>query len=524
MIFFDMVVINISDTKELLAKNHNIQSEVCIVGCFYKNPDLYVSYGKYVRSQYDFYDKVTKFLYDSFELMYTTFSQTFDENKVNIFMTQDKEKLSLYKKYGGWKTIKSWMDLADVNDFKNYFNILKKYSLLREYERCGYPIDKIMQYKNFELLTANDIYRIIRTKADKINTVINAEEESIVLTDGNEKLITEHLIQPDMGLPLPWKILTDMFRGCRLKKVVFNGFLSNEGKTRNMMLLIAYIVLIQKESFLLCSNEMDEQDLKDCLITTVVNNEYFQKIHGVKINKPEKEIVLGIYKDDKGNILQRKVDENGLYIETEDEYIKRVWNNSTEFRQVQKVARWIDDNTEGKLFFKDVGSDYSDKALEFEFRKHKMVYGVKYCGYDTLKGYLTDDWQTIKQTATRIKELMKELNMFCWAVFQLTDDTTFTNIMQLSSNNIANCKNIKHIADMLMIGKKIDKSEYKKYQYYSTDDWGEPMLHDLNEEKQYFAIKVDKNRGGNKQFIPVFEINLDYNIWNEVGYLTLRNY
>ena len=518
-----MVVRNITnETNEEIVKNNNIQSEICVVGSFYKQPDLYVSYGKYVRSKYDFSDEVTKFLYDTFELMYTTFSQTIDESKVNIFMSQDETRLKLYKNYGGYKLIEAWTSIADVHDFKNYFNILKKYSLVREYERNGYPINKIIKHPKFETWNANDIYRIIRTRADQINTIINAQEESVVLNSGNTKLLENHLIKPDMGLPLPWKILTEMFRGCRLKKVVFNGFLSNEGKTRNMMLLIAYIVLVLKESFLLCSNEMDEEDLKNCLITTVINNKYFQELHGVKLNKPEKEIVLGIYKDDNGNVIERKINDDGFYIETEDEYIQRVYDTSTEFRQVQKVAKWIDKNTEGKLFFKDVGSDYSDKALEFEFRKHRMVHGVKYCGYDTLKGYQTDDWQTIKQTATKIKELMKELNMFCWAVFQLTDETTFTNIMDLSSSNIANCKHIKHIADMLMLGKKIEKKDYHKYQYYSLDDWGKPMRHNLNENKQYFAIKVDKNRGGNKQLIPIFEINLDYNIWNEIGYVVLR--
>ena len=64
--------------------------------------------------------------------------------------------------------------------------------------------------------------------------------------------------------------------------------------------------------------------------------------------------------------------------------------------------------------------------------------------------------------------------------------------------------------------------EYYKYQYIATDDWGDPKEHDLDPEKRYFAIKVDKNRGGNKDFIPIFEINLDYNLWNEVGYLVKK--
>ena len=148
-----------------------------------------------------------------------------------------------------------------------------------------------------------------------------------------------------------------------------------------------------------------------------------------------------------------------------------------------------------------------------------MVYGIKYCGYDTLKGFRTDEWSSVKQTATRIKELMKDLQMFCWSVFQLTDESVFTDIFQLSSNNIANAKQMKHVADCLMLGKRIDREEYHKYQYISTDDWGQPTEHDLDPNKRYFALKIDKNRGGNKDFMPLFEINLDYNLWNEIGYI-----
>ena len=500
----------------------NVANEILLVGSLYKNPDLYVSYGNFIRSQYDFSDPVTKFFYDSFSVMYVTFSQTMDENKLNIFMSQDDERLKLYKKYKGWKTINQWMNLADVEDFKNYFNIVKKYSLVREYERNGYPVQRILRHRNFEKWKPQDIYKIIRSKADKINTVINASEESVVLTSNIENQVKSFLIHPEMGLSMPWKTLNEMFRGCRLGKVIFNGFLSNEGKSRNMMLLISYIVLVKNEKFLLLSNEMDESDLRNCLITTVINNPCFKELHGIDMWKTEKEIVLGIYHDDNGNVIERKMDDFGDYIETEEQYVKRLETTSSEFRNVMKIAQWVDEKREGKLFFKDVGMDYSDEALEFEFRKAKMVYGVKYCGYDTLKGFRTDEWSSVKQTATKIKELMKDLQMFCWSVFQLTDETVFTDIFQLSSNNIANAKQMKHVADALMLGKRIDKEEYYKYQYISTDDWGQKKTHDLLPDKRYFAIKIDKNRGGNKDYIPIFEINLDYNLWVEVGYLVKK--
>ncbi len=502
----------------------NIQNEILLVGCFYKSPDLYVSWGQYIRSKYDFDDEATKFFYDCFELMYKTFSQNVDENKVNTFMSQDKDRLKKYKLLGSYETITKWMTLADVNDFKNYFNIVKKYSLIREYQRNGYPIQKILQHRKFNEWNAQDIYKMIRAKADKINTVILANEESVVLNENTNKLIKRYLIRPQMGLEIPWELTNEMFRGCRLGKVVFDGLLSNEGKTRKLMKLMAFISLVKNEKFLLLSNEMDEDDLKSALITTVVNNKEFKEIHNIDIIKPEREIVLGLYKDNFGNFITRHVDSNGEFIEDEEEYVKRVEKNSDEFKKITEIGKWIDSKRDKQIFFKDVGMDYSDKTLEFEYKKHNIIHGVKYAGYDTLKGYGTDDWQSVKQTATKLKELMKDIKMFLWAVFQLTDDTIFTDIFQLSSNNIANAKQIKHIVDMLILGKRIPKEDYNKYQYIDESScWGEPITQDLDYSKTYLCTKVDKNRGGNKDVLPLMEVDLDLNTWYEIGNLIRKN-
>ena len=149
-----------------------------------------------------------------------------------------------------------------------------------------------------------------------------------------------------------------------------------------------------------------------------------------------------------------------------------------------------------------------------------MFQNIKYYGYDTLKGYNTDDWSQIKQFATKLKELTKELRMSGYAVFQLSDETVFTDIFSLSSNNIANAKQIKHVADILNIGKKLNKEEYHKYQMVlECDSWGEVNAENLDLNKQYFCIKPDKNRAGSKDKIMLFEIDLNLNIWKNIGYI-----
>lgn len=473
-----------------------------------------------MRPQYDFADEVTRFFYENFEKYYLTFSQTVDEIKLNVFMSQNDERLRQYREYHGWSTIVQYMNIADATDCKNYYNTVKKYSLLREYYRVGFPAEKIMKSKKFDTLTADDIYRLIRIKADKIHTVINAGDEAVDLTKGNEELIDKFVDKPDMGLPTPWQMYNEYFLGLQEQKVIFEGFLSNEGKTRKLMLLAAYVALVQQKPFLFMSNEMSEEDMRKCLIATVLNNKDFQKLHGVSLNKPEREIVLGLYRDDEGNILKRKMDASGKYAESLEEFLNRLTNNSLEYREVKKVVRWLDGNGGGNLLFKDMGKDYSDKALEFEMRKAKAIKNVTYYAYDTMKGYKGDDWSPIKQTATLLKELTKELRMSGFCVFQLTDDSVYTDVYELSSNNIANCKHLKHVVDGLTLGKKLSKEDMFKYQYISFDeDWGEPVENSLDLKKTYFAIKIDKNRSGNKDKIMLFEINLDYNTWENIGWL-----
>ena len=367
-------------------------------------------------------------------------------------------------------------------------------------------------------MTAEQVYKTIKAGADKISTIILCNKESSVINSGISETVESYLIKPQMGLTSPWHMFNEMFRGCRLGKVVFDGMLSNEGKTRKLMMLASYITMVKNEKFFLASNEMDEEDLRSCLITTVLNNKEFKEVHGIDIVKKEREIVLGLYRDDITNkFIYRHTDDDGNFIESEEEYIKRVAKNSTEYRLVQEVAKWVDSKRETQLFFKDVGNDYSDATLEFEFKKHHTIYGIKYAGYDTLKGYQTDEWQTVKQTATKLKELMKELGIFLYAVFQLTDDAVYADIFDLNSNNIANSKQIKHIADHLTLGKKISATEYYKYKYVPIGCWGEDTYNNLDQNKTYYGVKVDKNRGGNKDAIMLYEVDLDYNTWENIG-------
>lgn len=502
-------------------KIKNITNEILFIGAIYSQPDLLVEYGQFTKSKYDFSDDATRFFYDLSYTLFKTRTQIFTPTTISTFAAEDSERLALFNKYGGYSTLKEWMKIALISNHKSYFEILKKYSLLREYHRNGFDVTKIFALKNFESLTAQDIYKLIRSKADRINTVILTNSEMEVVNNGMQKVILDCMETPDMGYRMPFPIMNEVFRGMKRGSMMCQAALSNAGKSRLVFLMMAFSALVLKEKVCILMNEMSILEFKYCLLTTVINNEYFQHLHGIKLSKKEKEITLGLYKDENGDFLYRKADKNGEYLESVLDFIERVKENSEECRNILKIAEWIENETEGIIFAQDMESKYDDRTLEFEIRKCAMVRGVKIFVYDVLKSDVSSigDWAQLKATATVLSELAKELKIFLLSSLQLSDDANYIKPDELTSSNIANCKQVKHVLHTLVLWKEIDKSDYDRYEYLAVDsDWGDQTFHALDQNKRYYAATIDKNRFGEKLKL-IYEIDLDKNTWKEIGKL-----
>ena len=288
-------------------------------------------------------------------------------------------------------------------------------------------------------------------------------------------------------------------------------------------MIAAYVAFIQKKRVLLLFNETDEQDTRMAMLVAVLNGEQFKKIHGVKLKKCEREIVMGQYRDESGNFVERRLDEWGEPMETEEEYMARVMATQ-EYQDVQKVADYIDSNSEGLIFYKDVSSDYSNTALEFEIKKNILLHQVDYVVFDTAKPYKEEKWELFKAQVTFLKELAASLNVFIYLSLQMTDDTINVDNLDLSSMNIANCKHVKHVLDMLLLAKLIDREDYNKYEYIPENiEWGtEPKAQKLRDNDMYMSMVVDKNRAGDKRKSQLFRINLDRNEWECLGWIRKR--
>lgn len=483
---------------------------------------MLVDYSYYIRSKYDFADGSTRFYYDCADLMYKSFAQDFTKANIISFMSQDAERLRLFREYGGYKTIDEWSSKLAAhtdNDVRTCFDILKKYSLLREYKRRGYNTDYILGNKKFETMSPLDIYKNIRGRVDRINTIIMGDAEIEVLNSNVSTLIDDCIDIPSQGFEIPFPILNEVLMGMQKRAILAVAALSNTGKSRLMIKLVAYASLILKKKTLVLLNEMPIEKMRKALLTTVINNPEYKKLHGIDITKPEREIVMGMYRDKNGNFIERLRDEHGNAIETKEEFLKRVSENSEEYRKVHAVAKWIEEQNQGMIYAKDVSSDYSDQVLEFEIRKAVLTRNVELWFYDTAKNEQIGEWSAFKTTVTKLSELCKPLNVFGYLSIQLNDETNAVEPENMNSSCIAEAKQIKHVLDSLVMIKPIRPDKYGYYSYVKRNDsdWGSDVPDcKLNPKKMYYGFVVDKNRSGVKPKL-IYEVNLNLNTWKELG-------
>lgn len=117
---------------------------------------------------------------------------------------------------------------------------------------------------------------------------------------------------------------------------------SNSGKSRFTIDIAAHTALVHKKKVLIISNEMSEDKMRLCLITTIINNKEIQKLHGKNIIKTEGELLEFKFRAD--NPKKTKVDEDGFVVrkegETQIEFVNRLMKESKEFKDTIEITDW----------------------------------------------------------------------------------------------------------------------------------------------------------------------------------------
>ena len=494
----------------------NIELEKEYMGLLLNDPKLIVKYYFPFEECY-FEDENVLNAYKS--VLFTEGGKyTSEAAKRGFNFAKDNEESYLFK-----AKLKEDVEGKKLDIEKIYIELQKLFVLRKNY--LSVPIkniqDKIVEitkYILYDKMSVEEVRNAIVQVNDteKFKRAILNEDLTSFLERGDNNLRN--------GLPLPFPILTSVFKGIRKGETMAFAMPSNSGKSRFTINVAAHIALVHKKKVLIISNEMSEDKMKLCLITTIINNKEIQKMHGIELQKTEGELLEFKFRPDDPKKVE--VDEDGFIVKKENEkqgdFVKRLQKESEEFRKTIKITNWANEEVKNAIYFINI-TDHTNDELKKVIMNYYYKEQIEYVFYDTLK---TDTanigiGEELKKTATILSNLAQNFNLYIFSTLQLAESNTLP--VNLNVNDLAVSRTVKEVLDTLGLMKQIHIDTLKDYEYSLNEV--DTKFYDLKKyddpDVRYYACVVDKNRAGAKPTL-VFRLNLAYNVWEELGYLRLK--
>ena len=427
--------------------------------------------------------------------------------------TYDEKKM--YKERG--KDLK--LDFEEVYTRLRKLFEIRKYYLKTPIKEMQDEIIDILNYELYDKMTIQEVDDAIEqiTATAKFKKSVLSKGVTDFLIAGDNNLIT--------GLSLPFPILSSVFKGVRKGETMSYAMPSNSGKSRFTINLASYLAFIHKKKVLIISNEMSDEKMRLCLITTAINNKEIQKLHGKHLTKTEGELLEFKFRPDKG--VDAELDEDGFVLKKENEsqkaFAKRLNEISTEFRDTIEVTNWLGRQVNNSIYFVNI-TNHTNDELEKIILNYYYKEKIEYVFYDTLKTDTENigNAEELKKTATILSNLAQNLNIFIASSLQLTESKT--SPLNLDINDLAVSRTVKEVLDTLCLIKQIHNEDLDDYEY--SHEEVDTKFYELEKFKdpdvRYYACVVDKNRAGAKPKV-LFRLNLAYNMWEELGYLRLKS-
>ena len=503
---------------ELELWNH--QNEMIVLGSLYADPeDAGFTYIDAIKNS-DFHDPAMRFYHELFNDYILTYSTDITETKMNMFCSMNTTRMSGYKKYGFFKTIKEIMKFAVTSseELKQQVGVLKKWSVLRGINKNGYDVSRILGHPKFNSMTADECANLIRGNLDKVcSRIITGIDDPIDLSAGAASLIDSYLETPERGYQLQWDFLNRACAGIMPGDSLGVLALSNSGKGRSLIYLATHLALVENVKVAFIANEMSAESMKNAEISVILNSPDIQKLHGNKLNIQEKRFKTGAYKDSDGNIIYRNIDANGKYTETVEQFRERLEKTSAEYRGVKSAMEWFEEYGKETVLFKNCSADYSDEALQRMIRQFVLSKGVDVWFYDTLKHSSGSDmskWSDFVQTTTRLCELNQTLKSAAILSAQMNNSAFQMRPEDVNASAISNASYIYHLFDQMLVLLHGEKDMYDDYTLRQMMRDGSYKDFELNKDEHLTACSLIKNRRGSKA-VYLLRTDLDRNLWQE---------
>ena len=494
----------------------NPELEQDFIGILLDNPKLISKY-YFIFDDCIFEDDAMLNIYKS--ILFNEGSKYSSEKAKDKFnFSKDSEEVYELKNKLRKKARENEFNVEEIYDeLKKLFILRKAYTETPE-RNVQEKIVEITEYELYDKMSPEEV-------KDTIDQVrVTQKFKSSVLSDELVEFLESGENELANGLSYPFPVITEVFKGIRKGETMAFAMPSNCGKSRLTMDISAYTALVHQKKVLVISNEMSEEKMKLCLITTILNNPEIQKIHGQDIHVSETELLEFKFRPD--NKKDAKLDENGYVLkeegETQGQFVRRLFKISTDFNKTIKAIDWASKQINNSIYFINI-TDHTNDELKKVIVNYYYKEHIEYVFYDTLKTDTSNigNPEEIKKTATILSNLAQNFNIFICSSLQLAENAT--SPINLDVNDLAVSRTVKEVLDTLCLFKQISREHLDEYEYSLKEV--DTEFFDLEKsddpDVRYYSCVIDKNRAGAKPKL-VFKINLAYNSWVELGYLRLK--
>ena len=475
------------DTIEENIMSLKSSAEAKFVGALYNDLNLAMDYKISVKL---FSNKVWQFYYALVSnIVKKKKVAKLEHIELDTFISELQPKFrELYEQNGGWETIKKLKKLGTVENVESSYNDINKYAILQRMLKRGFPVEK--DWQRFAGMTTDELEQFVLLDSSSIFNDINTGDDKVVdLKNDMTNMIAKAHKGVSKGLEYASPLLNGILNGMAVGNIGMLAGQSGIGKSFLTFNLLLPKFIEKKEPVLIMVNEEGREKWQQELITYVINN----------IIVKDNDKYIG-YEFVKSRFYQGKF-------------------SNEERELLSEATEWIQKNVDdGLLNFCDFETYAAHKAIK-QIRKYAMQ-GVKYFIIDTMKldndvqaGNNVSDksWLQLQQNMVKIYNTIKEtnLNVFLWVTYQMGKGQRFKF---LSQSSLGMSKNVADVVSSLLLVRHLTEKE--KESLYVERNKGKV---ELDKNKDYMVVFIDKNRRGSTSVQVVLEVDKGRNIIRDVG-------
>ena len=423
------------------------------IGCLMLDPTLIDDIDRPLdRTDFD-----TEALY---ELLYVAIFNSYmqgvkdiNEFTIDSYLSSYKEQYEIFQTNDGLNYLASAREMSSLDNYDYYYHRLRKYSLLRYYEKKGYNTKSIFdptvgveeltkEMEKFDNYTEQDIVGIVETDlviSPTIKYCTNMLTTEIQAADDAMNLVESFMKIPDVGVPLNNDGLNTVARGARKGCLYMRSLPQGQGKSRcaagdACKIAVPYVYNKDKKDFVYTG--MSEPTL---YITTEMTVDEIQTILIATVSKVNEEHILyGEYKDDEFERVKRAVE----YIQSSPLYIVHIPDFSIE--DIKNIIKKYNREFKVEYFF----FDYISTSL----RLMSEVNGKSRMG---LKEH-----QLLLVFSTELKTIAQQLGVFIFTASQLNGEAQNATIKD--QNLLSGAKALANKLDVGIISMRPTQREQDK--------------------------------------------------------------